>query len=591
MIRIPPMATIVRFLLIMVCLVPLMVSPNTLYPFIVGKAIYARVMIEIAFALWLVLITYAPENRPRHSWVLVALFVWLGVSVAAGVFGASFTRSLWSDYLRMDGLIDLAHWCVYAVMVASMFRTLNQWKQLLWVVVLVSGVVAVIGIFGYLFPEVIPLLAHKSRLSSTLGNALFLGSYACLSIGFVVALLTLVRDRRDILLLIGIGVLNMTILWLSGSRGGLITLAIMALVFAVGYVITSSNARRRAITMMASVLGAGILLFVLLALVSNASTLGRFGSALPSESDNSIDGRVAIAKAALHGYAERPLLGFGPQNFSVVWGKYVPSDWNDYEKVFSDSHNIFLEVMVTTGTLGIVAYGLLCALLIGVAIKRVFSSRGNFPPLLDLAMAVTLMGYLVVSMVMINTSTFALYFAVLIGYLAYKGGSFRVDSRFAWVPSLRPRRIAAVAGLLLAPALVYVLFQYNGNVLLSSQMPLTKDAPVAYFIINEWQLMNHFLPMANTRRLVLMDAAWVLGDGEFAELIADNVDAAIAAEPENWLLPYAATRMYLEIAINDPKYADRVEHYLLILEDLFPSENSVYVRTVREMQDDLEQSR
>ena len=90
-------------------------------------------------------------------------------------------------------------------------------------------------------------------------------------------------------------------------------------------------------------------------------------------------------------------------------------------------------------------------------------------------------------------------------------------------------------GLLLAPALVYVLFQYNGNVLLSSQMPLTRDAPVAHFIVNEWQLMNHFLPMANTRRLVLMDAAWVLGDGEFVELIADNVDAAIAAEPENWL--------------------------------------------------------
>ena len=174
-------------------------------------------------------------------------------------------------------------------------------------------------------------------------------------------------------------------------------------------------------------------MFAFLALVSNASTLGRFGSALPSESDNSIDGRIAIAKAALHGYEERPLLGFGPQNFSVVWGKYVPSDWNDYEKVFGDSHNIFLEVMVTTGTLGIVAYGLLCVLLIRVAVRSVFSRDGS-PLFLDLAIAVTLMGYLVVSMVMINTSTFALYFAVLIGYLAYRESSHD-DGYFAWVPS------------------------------------------------------------------------------------------------------------------------------------------------------------
>ena len=170
MTRIPKMATIVRFLLIMVCLLPLVVSPNTLYPFIVGKAIYARVMIEVAFVLWLVLITYAPENRPKHSWVLVALFAWLGVSVAAGVFGASFTRSLWSDYLRMDGLVDLAHWSVYAVMVASMFRTSDHWKQLLWVVVLVSGVVAVVGILRLSFPGGVPASGAQVEVELHLGE-------------------------------------------------------------------------------------------------------------------------------------------------------------------------------------------------------------------------------------------------------------------------------------------------------------------------------------------------------------------------------------------------------------------------------------
>ena len=45
------LAGAVRVLLLLVCLAPLVVSPPTLFPFVVGKALFARGLIEVAFAL------------------------------------------------------------------------------------------------------------------------------------------------------------------------------------------------------------------------------------------------------------------------------------------------------------------------------------------------------------------------------------------------------------------------------------------------------------------------------------------------------------------------------------------------------------
>ena len=562
--------SVVRFLLAMVCLIPLIFSPGTLYPFIVGKVIYAQAMIEISFVLWIVLIMYVPENRPRRSWVILALFAWLGVSLAAGMLGVSFTRSLWSDYARMDGIVGFAHWCVYALMVGSMFRTSDHWRQLLWVIVLTSGVVSAIGVFGHIFSDGIPFLSHEGRLSATLGNAIFLGAYACLSVGFVAGLLTMVQGKRNVLLLMGVGLLNVMVLWFSASRGGLITLAIMVLIFIVGYMLLSSHGemRQRAIRIVAA-LTVMILLLVTLAVSGGFDTISRFGFVVSSQDDNSINGRTVAAKVAIKAYAERPLLGYGPQNFEVAWGEHAPTDTDNMS--FDNSHNRFLEVMATTGTLGIVAYGILCVLLLRLAVKVVFRQGSD----LDLAMAVTLAGYFIVSIVMIDTATFWLYFAILVGYLVY-----RESADLLWESVLR-FRTAMIVGIMLIPALLYVIVQYNGNMLLSSQLP-SLDKGEAHMVFHEQHLMDYFPPMANTHRFMLMKYGKV-------ELIADDVDAAIAAEPENWKPLYGATRMYQIVAKNNPEYMDEAEHYLRALEKLVPK--SIYFKKVREIQDGLETAR
>ena len=112
-------------------LTPFVVTPETLFPFVVGKALWSRSIIEIVFALWAVLALAQPAYRPPRSWLLLVLAGGVGVSLLAAAFGVSWQRSLWSTYERMLGVVDLAHWFALAVVLASMLRTTSGWRALL----------------------------------------------------------------------------------------------------------------------------------------------------------------------------------------------------------------------------------------------------------------------------------------------------------------------------------------------------------------------------------------------------------------------------------------------------------------------------
>ena len=93
----------VRGLLALVLLPPLAMAPETVYPYTVGRALYARGLIAVAFARWAVLAVHRPAWRPPRSALLLLLGLWLAACVVAAVFGVSPRRSVWSYYERMQG--------------------------------------------------------------------------------------------------------------------------------------------------------------------------------------------------------------------------------------------------------------------------------------------------------------------------------------------------------------------------------------------------------------------------------------------------------------------------------------------------------
>ena len=64
-----------------VVLLPWYVENEWFFPFITGKNFYFRILVEIAFASWVLLALYDKQYRPRFSWILGGMSALVVVSL------------------------------------------------------------------------------------------------------------------------------------------------------------------------------------------------------------------------------------------------------------------------------------------------------------------------------------------------------------------------------------------------------------------------------------------------------------------------------------------------------------------------------
>ena len=203
---------IVRLCVIGIVFAPLVLSPHTVFPFVVGKSLWIRSLIIIAVTSFSILAFRKPEFRPKFSKILIVFGFFILINFIAAVYGLSFTKSFWSNWERMDGVLELVFWFLILVIAVSTFRNLDDWKVLFRVNICVGFVVAVLSI-GQLFnidftflsflPFTVMYLGEDEiytvgRLTSTVGNPTFLGPYLAIVVimasGFLYERLRILYD-------------------------------------------------------------------------------------------------------------------------------------------------------------------------------------------------------------------------------------------------------------------------------------------------------------------------------------------------------------------------------------------------------------
>ena len=171
----------IRAGLALILLTPFIVTPQTIFPFVVGKALYSRALIEIVFVAWVLLALSQPAYRPPRSRLLILLGAALGIAVLSACLGVGVQRSFWSNYERMQGVVDQAHWFVLAVVLASVVRTGRDWRALLILNLAAGTVMALLTIFQY-HTQLQAYGADVPRATSTLGNPIFLAAYLLVNV-------------------------------------------------------------------------------------------------------------------------------------------------------------------------------------------------------------------------------------------------------------------------------------------------------------------------------------------------------------------------------------------------------------------------
>ena len=424
--------------------------PPTIFPFLVGKELLFRCIVEIVLVAWTVLAVVNPAYRPRRSLLLGLLGLALAVALVSALAGVSTSRSLFSTYERMGGVVGQAHWFVFALVLVSVVR-MAEWRTLLNAS-LAAGMVMALWALGQYY-DVGALLWEGAkegygRVTATLGNPIHLGAYllvnALVATGFLVESLT--RKTTP-------GREGETDAGTSGDRVGVVPALLARLFWAFGaflsaWVVTLTAARSAFLGLaagvaavaflfsflergrvrllagtLATVLAAVPVLFaVMVATYERDADSQRIRSANPliertlSFSKLTVETRLAAWDAAAEGFLAKPLFGWGPENYIVVLGRHADGVGADM-RAHDNAHGRLAEEVATKGALGVLSHLAIWAalLLVGLRAAARMGRRERIPLVFS---AGALVGYFAQALVSPEVVTGILQFTLLFAFVA-----------------------------------------------------------------------------------------------------------------------------------------------------------------------------
>ncbi len=492
----------IKAVLVSLIWMPLIISFDTMYPHVVGKALFSRSAIEVILFLWIILIALEPDYRPRKSWIFLAIAIYMIIGFLSAMSGVSFSHSVWSDYNRMWGLWDQLHWFALIIILSTMFKNEDSWKPFfIWnlIVAVTIGLLALTEAFN-VSPS--PVRYANCALDSTLGNPSYLSQLMIINI-FIAAGLFMQsiqkqaskqkvldldapspkRSRKnrkgrrrspDIsetssynLIELGFYVFSLIVcLWvffLAASRGGLLGLVIGCLISIPIFIKFIDRSQIKwVLTTGIGLLGVTTLFFAFDAMVGlpinescriqsdidgnlqcetsdstvacnrslpepfvdaffNNESVQPATETIPSGSspdalENILGMRYAFLRMAIKGVAEKPFLGWGPENFGRVFDKYSDIEYYRHGFILADNaHNKPINELAERGIFGFSVFILLWFTLFW----RLLSNRatGGYESVRFIIFA-ALIGYFIQSLFLFDTPAGLLLWALLAGWIA-----------------------------------------------------------------------------------------------------------------------------------------------------------------------------
>jgi len=344
--------------LFLVPFVPFYVASTMFFPFITGKALLFRVFVEISFGAWLSLAILNKNYRPRKSWLFYAINIFVGLIAISDIFGGSFLKSFWSNFERMEGLVTLLHLLAYFYVLTSFIKRGEIWDRLVKTSI---GVSLLIGGRGFLQLFGLYVTTQSgARLDATFGNASYLAIYMLFHVFLTAYLLAKHQGGKFIKWFYGlIIVFQAFILIFTSTRGTILALfgsTALTLILIVIFEKERIKLKKISIGLLIGMVLLTGLFYIMKdsSFVQNVGPLRRIASI--SLTERTTSSRFLIWNMAYQGFKEKPILGWGQENFIQVFDKYYNPAMFAQEPWFDRAHNIFFDWLIAGGALGLLAY-------------------------------------------------------------------------------------------------------------------------------------------------------------------------------------------------------------------------------------------
>ncbi|NQU99504.1 MAG: O-antigen ligase family protein [Parcubacteria group bacterium] len=360
------LTTIIRWGIYALLFVPLIVSPETIFPFHFGRVLVIQSIIGILLGFWLVLIYLYPKYRPQKTPLLFILIIYFGILLIASLFGVDFDRSFWGNEERMGGLFTLLHFFFLFLISRSVFTNWKDWKKVFTTSVFVGVVVCVVALLqrqGYI--NLWGIGAGDGRIAGTLGNSIFLAAYLLFNI-FLAFLLSIKESKLKYKIILALtGFLSIFTLFVTETRGALVAFVCSLLLVFVGYIFYSKKKIIK-ILLVAGISFVFIFSFIIFlnkdkAWVYQTPGINRLASTVVelSEGAGTSQTRFLTWGIAIDAWKENPILGWGLDNFNIAFNKYYNPELlrhSVYETWFDRAHNTLFDHLVMSGVLGLASY-------------------------------------------------------------------------------------------------------------------------------------------------------------------------------------------------------------------------------------------
>ncbi|MCG2690192.1 O-antigen ligase family protein, partial [Candidatus Parcubacteria bacterium] len=363
---------------------PLVFKSQFYFPYVGPKGWFLMGACQLTFFSWVLLAFYFKKYRPKLSRILIVFSLFLAVLILSTLLGADPSRSFFSKFERMTGLLMWLHLFGLFLALSSTFKKLAQWKKLFYVSLGIATLIVMMFLiveFGnpsYAAKHGKDIFIFARGGGVTLGNSSFLGTYLVFSIFFAVYLFF---TQKKLWLKIALGsftALSLLSLYRAGARAATLAVVGGAFLMFIIYLSFHLKPKYKAIAKISKVaLFVGIALYLISVVLLYVPFEGNFVRTRFAVAASS--SRFVNWEMALKGFFDRPLLGWGLENYDILFTKYFnPCLFTQEcggEIWFDRTHNIVLDVLSQTGALGLFSYLLLFVFVFVVLIKKFFKEK------------------------------------------------------------------------------------------------------------------------------------------------------------------------------------------------------------------------
>lgn len=461
--------------------IPLVVVGSFFFPYIVGKNILFRVLVEVAVGAWAILALRNKEYRPKLSWILGGVLSLVVVMFLADLFGENPLKSFWSNYERMEGWVTLVHLLGYFIVITSFLNTEKLWKRFFNTSLAVSVWVGFYGVFQMLGWA--GATQGVSRLDISFGNASYLAIYAVFHIFLALFLLVRRQKWNDLggYLYSGIILLNTYILYHTATRGAI--LGFIGAILLISLLLAVFEKKEKKLKKISVGILVATIVFVggFIALknssfVKNSEVLNRFATI--SLEETTTKSRFMIWDMAWQGVKEKLVLGWGQENFNYVFNQNYNPKMYGQEEWFDRTHNVFMDWLIAGGFLGLLAYLSLFVAFLYYLWSRKFDN--NFSVFEKSIFTGLLAGYFVHNLFVFDNLTSYILFFTILGFVhsqinfPEKNGELKKDF---WLDNISEETIAKIITPIIIFLTIFSIYFVNVKGVLANKALLQALAP------------------------------------------------------------------------------------------------------------------